>query len=246
MQHGMVTTDYGFSTARRGWPVAPDGEDPLQQSSSTVWWRRAVWGPDLLLIASPLIAAVSAIRSATPPDVASAATEGPSCLRTQYHCIGMFSLHSRSPAMDGHHPLGDISNTCNCCEWPNREGSNIQENNLGTILSRFFFYNCLVSLAGYRCYHCVYMQALLAEKKQSLIVSGGKPAIRKMPRVQLLTTVSNQQVSATLCTALLNTVFCIQSINRTINYTYIAKAFLSRQYSNISFEWFVLLYIWFV
>jgi len=37
MQHGMVTTDYGFSTARRGWPVAPDGEDPLQQSSSTVW-----------------------------------------------------------------------------------------------------------------------------------------------------------------------------------------------------------------
>ena len=53
MQHGMVTTDYGFSTARRGWPVAPDGEDPLQQSSSTVWWRRAVWGPDLLLIASP-------------------------------------------------------------------------------------------------------------------------------------------------------------------------------------------------
>jgi len=83
MQHGMVTTDYGFSTARRGWPVAPDGEDPLQQSSSTVWWRRAVWGPDLLLIASPLIAAVSAIRSATPPDVASAATEGPSCLRTQ-------------------------------------------------------------------------------------------------------------------------------------------------------------------
>ena len=36
MQHGMVTTDYGFSTARRGWPVAPDGEDPLQQSSSSV------------------------------------------------------------------------------------------------------------------------------------------------------------------------------------------------------------------
>ena len=35
MQHGMVTTDYGFSTARRGWPVAPDGEDPLQQSSSS-------------------------------------------------------------------------------------------------------------------------------------------------------------------------------------------------------------------
>lgn len=139
MQHGMVTTDYGFSTARRGWPVAPDGEDPLQQSSSTVWWRRAVWGPDLLLIASPLIAAVSAIRSATPPDVASAATEGPSCLRTQDHCIGMFLLHSRSPAMDGHHPLGDISNTCNRCKWPNREGSNIQENNLGTILSGIIF-----------------------------------------------------------------------------------------------------------
>jgi len=60
-----------------------------------------------------------------------AATEGPSCLRTQDHCIGMFLLHSRSPAMDGHHPLGDISNTCNRCKWPNREGSNIQENNLG-------------------------------------------------------------------------------------------------------------------
>jgi len=55
------------------------------------------------------------------------------------HCIGMFLLHSRSPAMDGHHPLGDISITCNRCKWPNREGSNIQENNLGTILSGIIF-----------------------------------------------------------------------------------------------------------
>jgi len=43
------------------------------------------------------------------------------------------------------------------------------------------------------------MQALLAEKKQSLIVSGGKPAIRKMLRVQLLTTVSNHQVYLMHC-----------------------------------------------
>ena len=162
------------------------------------------------------------------------------------HCIGMFLLHSRSPAMDGHHPLGDISNTCNRCKWPNREGgSNIQENNLGTILSGIIFiivWLVLLVIGVTTVYIC---KLVSRKKKQSLIVRG-KPAIRKMPRVQLLTTVSNHQVSATWCTALLNTVFCIQSINRTINYTYIAKAFLSRQYSNISFERFVLLYIWFV
>jgi len=63
--------------------LLPQTERIPSSSPAAVWWRRAVWGPDLLLIASPLIAAVSAIRSATPPDVASAATEGPSCLRTQ-------------------------------------------------------------------------------------------------------------------------------------------------------------------
>ena len=62
---------------RRGSPPA------VQQHSVVTTCSLGLWGPDLLLIASPLIAAVSAIRSATPPDVASAATEGPSCLRTQ-------------------------------------------------------------------------------------------------------------------------------------------------------------------
>ena len=73
---------------------------------------------------------------------------------------------------------------------------------------------------------CIYA-SLLAEKKTELNSKRRKAChLKKMPRVQLLTTVSNHQVSATWCTALLNTVFCIQSINRTINYTYIAKAFL--------------------
>ena len=48
---------------RRGSPPA------VQQHSVVTTCSLGLWGPDLLLIASPLIAAVSAIRSATPPNV---------------------------------------------------------------------------------------------------------------------------------------------------------------------------------
>ena len=41
---------------------------------------------------------------------------------------------------------------------------------------------------------CIYASLLAEKKKQSLIVRGGNSAIRKMPRVQLLTTLSNHQV----------------------------------------------------
>ena len=94
---------------------------------------------------------------------------------------------------------GDITNTCNHCKRPNREGSNIQENNLGTILSGIIFiivWLVLLVIGVTTVYIC---KLVSRKKKQSLIVRGGKPAIRKMLRVQLLTTVSNHQVYLMHC-----------------------------------------------
>ena len=63
---------------------------------------------------------------------------------------------------------GDITNTCNHCKRPNREGSNIQENNLGTILSGIIFIIVWLVLLVIGVTTVYIYASLLAEKKTEL------------------------------------------------------------------------------